>query len=229
MMQTQALYRKYGVSLTDKSLMPRMTNLLHQIDAGNRLPDEELAWISTEARRHFTERLREAYHHLESEFHADQYRRTQDPWSAINASGHYRKCKRSAKALELLDALAPDRLKHPKVRSALLTTRGGVMRDLGRRSEAIQLGEKAHGLMPKDYRPCTLLGAVHMELRQFESGYKWYEEARKRGAPEQGIDSELRSIFQQLDSAGREAMKRFLLAEDPHRYRWLNEKRYRGA
>ena len=228
-MQTQALYSKYGVSLTDKSLMPRMTSLLHQIDAGNRLPKEELAWLSTEARRHFTERLRAAYHRLESEFHADQYRSAQDPWSAINASGHYRKCNRSATALELLDSLAPDRLKHPKVRSALLTTRGGVMRDLGRQSEAIQLGEKAHGLMPKDYRPCTLLGAVHMELRQFESGHKWYEEARKRGAPEQGIDSELRSIFQQLDSAGREAMKRFLLAEDPHRYRWLTEKRYQGA
>ncbi len=103
------------------------------------------------------------------------------------------------------------------------------MRDLGRRPEAIQMGETAHALMPQDYRPCTLLGAVHMELRNFEKGRDWYEEARKRGAPEQGIDSELRSIFQQLDSAGREAMKRFLLAEDSHRYSWLKEPRYQEA
>ena len=97
------------------------------------------------------------------------------------------------------------------------------MRDLERRSVAIEMGEKAHALMPKDYRPCTLLGAVHMELRNFEKGRDWYEEARKRGAPEQGIDSELRSIFQQLDLAGREAMKNFLLTEDSHQFQWLNE------
>jgi hypothetical protein len=83
--------------------------------------------------------------------------------------------------------------------------------------------------MPKDYRPCTLLGAVHMELREFESGREWYEKARERGAPEQGIDSELRSIFQQMDSPGREAMKRFLLAEDSHRYRWLKEMGHQDA
>lgn len=224
MMQTRALYTKYGVPLNDQSLMPRMTKLLRQIDAGSRLPQEELAWLSTEAKQHFTQRMRETYHLLEADFHANQYRRTQDPWNAVNASGHYRKCSRSETALELLDGLAPDRLKQPKIKSAVLTTRGGVMRDLGRRPEAIQVGEKAHELMPKDYRPCTLLGAVHMELREFESGRLWYEKARERGAPEQGIDSELRSIFQQMDAPGREAMKRFLLAEDSDRYRWLNEK-----
>jgi hypothetical protein len=62
-----------------------------------------------------------------------------------------------------------------------------------------------------------------MELQHFDKGHEWYEKARERGAPEQGIDSELRAIFQQLDSVGREAMKTFLLAEDSHRYQWLNE------
>ena len=104
------------------------------------------------------------------------------------------------------------------------------MRDLERRSVAIEMGEKAHALMPKDYRPCTLLGAVHMELHHFEKGHEWYEKARERGAPAQGIDSELRSIFQQLDSGGREAMKTFLLSEDSIKYQWLKgeSKKQRG-
>ena len=229
MMQEQTLYRKYGVSLTDKSLMPRMTNLLQQIDAGNRLHKDELVWLSTKAKRHFSEPLREAYHLLEAEFHADQYRSTQDPWNVINASGHYRKCKRAKIALELLDSLALDRLKPQKVRSAVLTTHGGVMRDLNRWSEAVQMGEKAHSLLPRDYRPCTLLGAVHMEQREFERANAWYEKARERGAPENSIDSELRSIFQRLDADSREAMKRYLLAEDSHRYRWLNQARQQEA
>ena len=229
MMHRQALVRKYGVSLTDESLMPWMTKLLQEIDAGNRLPKEDLTWLGTSAKKYFSAPLRKAYHRLEADFHADQYRRTQDPWSAINACGHYRKCDQSDTALRLIDDVAPDRLKQPKVRSAVLTTRGGAMRDLGRQEEAIQMGESAHALTPQDYRPCTLLGALYMELRHFENGHEWYEKARKLGAPEQGIDSELRGIFQQLDSAGREAMKRFLLAEDSHRYSWLDEPKYQQA
>lgn len=223
MMETQALYKKYGILLTDESLRPRMTKLLQQVDAGNRLPDEELMWLGTTAKKHFTRELRHAYHRLEADFLADQYRRTQDPWSVVNASGHYRKSDLPTTALELIDSVPLDRVKHPKVHSAMFTTRGGVMRDLGRRSVAIEMGETAHALMPKDYRPCTLLGAVHMELQYFEKGHEWYEKARERGAPAQGIDSELRSIFQQLDSIGREAMKAFLLSEDSLQYRWLNE------
>ncbi len=219
----RALYRKYEVSLNDKLLMPRMEKLLQHIDADKRLPKEDLEWLCTIAKKYFTTPLRKAYHRLEAVFHANQYQRTQTPWSAINACGHYRKCDQSDTARKLIDSVALDRLKQPKVRSAVLTTYGGVMRDLRQRSEAIQMGEAAHALMPQDYRPCTLLGAVHMELHDFGKGHDWYEKARKRGAPEQGIDSELRSIFWQLDSTGREAMKHFLLAQDSHRYRGLNE------
>ena len=168
--------------------------VLQQIDAGNRLPKEDWLWLSTTAKRYFTAELRNAYHRLEADFHADQYCRGQDPWSVVNASGHYRKCDQAATALELIDSIPHDRLKQPKIRSAIFTTRGGVMRDLGRRSVAIEMGEMAHALMPKHYHPCTLLGAVHMELRDFEEGHAWYEKARERGAPAHGIDSELRSI-----------------------------------
>ncbi|AWI80374.1 hypothetical protein CEW87_14005 [Parazoarcus communis] len=222
MMKTRALFEKYKIGLRDPSLELRMTELLEQIDTGTRLSKEDLVWLSTTARKYFTPPIRQEYHRLEAVFHASQYRRTQDPWSAINACGHFRKCEQPKAALELIGSISPERLKHPKVRSALHTTHGGVLRDLGERIKAIEMGEKAHVLMPQDYRPCTLLGAVYMEQRKFNEGQDWYEKARKRGAPEHGIDSELRSIYGQLDSAGREAMRRVLLAEDPHRYPWLN-------
>lgn len=229
MMQTQTLYPKYGLSPAAKSQTPRMTDLLRQIDAGSRLAAEEVAWLSTTARKKFTKEIREAYHRLEATFHAEKYRTTQDPWDVINASGHYRKCDQSGVALDLIDSLPRRRLTHSKLKSALLTTRGGVMRDLGRRPEAIQMGEEAHALMPRDYRPCTLLGAVYTEQREFERGKEWYDTARKLGASENSVESELRGIFQRLDSSGQEAMKRFLLAEDSHRYAWLNEKKQQKA
>ena len=143
MMQTQALYKKYEVLLTDESLKPRMTKVLQQIEAGKRLPKEDLKWLGTSAKRYFTAHLRKAYHRLEADFHAGQYQRTMDPWNAINACGHYRKCEQAEMALRLIDSIAGDRIKQPKIQSAALTTRGGVMRDLGRSSEAIKMVHRA--------------------------------------------------------------------------------------
>ncbi len=274
MMQTRALYTKYGFDLNDQSPLQRLTTILqsidagkhlpeddfvwlvmvgktyfteklkkvyHQpplqrlttilqsIDAGNRLPEDDFVWLKTVGKTYFTEKLQKAYHQKEAEFYASEYRRTQDPWNVVNASGHYRKCDQPDKALDLLDSLASNRLNHPKIKSAVCTTRGGVMRDLGQRSEALQLGEQAHKLRPRDFRPCTLLGAVHMELGNFDWGREWYEKAAERGASEHSIDTELRSIYQRADKPRREAMKAFLLAEDPERYRWVNDKRYQDT
>lgn len=229
MMQRQALCDKYGIVVNSQSLLPRITDILRHIDAGNRLPAEDVVWLTTVAKMHFTEQLQKAYHQKEAEFYADEYRRTRDPWSAISASSHYRKCDQSGTALELLDSLESNRLKHPKLKSALCTTRGGVMRDLGQRSDALRLGEQAHGLQPRDFRPCTLLGAVHTELGDFDKGREWYDKAQERGASEQSIDTELRNIYQRANKASRESMKSYLLSADPNRYRWLNDKNYQGT
>jgi len=229
MMQTQALCRKYGIYLNGQSPPQRLTIILRSIDSGNRLPGEDVAWLKTAGEHYLTEKLQKTYHQKEAEFSASEYRRTQDPWNVVNASGHYRKCDQPENALELLDSLASNRLKHPKIKSAVCTTHGGVMRDLRRLPEALRLGEQAHELQPRDFRPCTLLGAVHMELGNFDSGREWYEKAVERGASEHSIDNELRSIFQRAEKASRAAMKTFLLAEDPKRYHWVNDKRYQDT
>lgn len=228
-MKSQALRRKYGMDYIDQPLFPRMMDILHHIDSGNRLAEDDFVWLTSVARDFFSEELQKAYHLHEAEFFAGEYRRTQDSWNTVNASGHYRKCDQPGTALELLDSVSANRLKDAKLRSAMCTTRGGVMRDLGRLDDARQLGEQGHELKPRDFRPCTLLGAVHMELGNFGEARDWYTKAEERGASERSIDSELRSIFQRADKTKREAIKVFLLAEDPSRYRWVNDKRYRSA
>lgn len=230
-MRRQGLCRKYGLFAPAyaAALPTRLMEILERIDSGTRLPEEDFAWLTTTGKTHFTQQLREAYHHLEANFLATEYRRSGDPWKAVNASGQYRKCSRPDDAIALLDSLQPGRIKHPKLKSAICTTRGGAMRDLDRRSEALSLGEEAHRLQPQNYRPCTLLGAVHMELGNFDHARQWYLKAEQRGATAQSIDTELRSIFQRADKARREAMKVFLLAEDPQRYSWVNDKKHQGT
>ena len=220
------LRKKYGIVAIDQSLLPRLMVILQSIDSGDRLAEDDYDWLDTEAKEHFTEDLRKAYHLREAEFFTTKYRRTKDPWNAVNASSHYRKCDKAEAALELLDSVPTNRVKDPKVESAMYTTRGGVMRDLNRRNEAVECGKKAHELQPKSSHPCTLLGAVHMEMGNFAEGHVWYTKAEQRGACPQSIDSELRSFFLRADKARRETMKALLLAKDPNRYRWVNDKKY---
>ena len=225
-MQMQALCKKYDIDSFHQPLPRRVGEILQRIDAGNRLTEDDFVWLTTAGKKHFTEPLKKAYHCREAEFCASEYRRTQDPWNVVNASGHYRKCDQPATALELLASVPTNRLKQAKVQSAMCTTRGGVMRDLCRLDEARQQGELGHELQPQNFRPCTLLGAVHMELGNYANAHDWYAKATERGASEGSIDTELRSIFQRATPEKREAIRAHLLAEDSNRYSWVNDAKY---
>lgn len=113
-----------------------------------------------------------------------EFRKTRDLWMAVNASSHYRKCDCARDAESLLDTIKIGQQKPPKLESALCTTRGGVMRDLRRWDEALQLGQKAHALAPKDYRPCTLLGALHMEMGNYQLSARSGTPRQSNGAPQ---------------------------------------------
>jgi hypothetical protein len=78
------------------------------------------------------------------------------------------------------------------------------MRDLKRFNEALNFGDQAHALTPKDFRPCTLLGAVNFEMGNYDLGRDWYVKATERGASERTIDYDLRGIFLRADKAKRE-------------------------
>ncbi|MGJ0515491.1 MAG: hypothetical protein ACR65O_07050 [Methylomicrobium sp.] len=60
---------------------------------------------------YYTEDLQSAFHLLEAEFFSAEYQRTEDPWHAVNASSHYRKCNAAQKADELLYSIPADQAK----------------------------------------------------------------------------------------------------------------------
>ncbi|MBK1875090.1 hypothetical protein FE848_17835 [Marinobacter sp. 1-3A] len=219
------LRKKYGiVENSEQPLVLRLMNVLQHVEAGNRIAERDFVWLNAEGKRYFTKELREAYHFREAEFCAREYIRTRDPWNVINASGHYRKCKQPESAQELIGQVPAKSLKHPKIHSAMLTTHGGVLRDLKQRKKGLQFGIQAHELQPKNFRPCTLLGALNIELGNFSEGHDWYAKAEKLGASKQSIDTELKGIFRRADKTLRETMRTSLLAIDPVRYRWVDEK-----
>lgn len=220
--KNQKLRQRYDLDqFIEPEFFARLMGILHRLDGGNRLADDDILWLTTKGKDYYTEILQTAFHEREAEFYTADYKRTNDLWSAVNASGHYRKCNQSRKAHELLDSIPATRHIAPKLNSAICTTHGGAMRDLNRFDEAIKLGSQAHTLTPKDFRPCTLLGAVNIEMGNYSAGSEWYEKAEERGASRRSIDYDLRGILLRADSDKREKLKAFLLREDPERYKWV--------
>jgi len=216
---------RYGIDgYVEQDCFSRLMDILKRVDQGQRLSEQDFAWLSSAGEDYFTIELRAAYHRLEADFFAGEFKKTHDPWAAVNASSHYRKCDCASAADSLLGTISIEQQKSLKLKSALCTTHGGVMRDLGRWNEAQRLGEQAHAFRPVDYRPCTLLGAVHMEMGNYDLGQEWYAKAVERGATIDSVDQDLRNIFFRADQAKQVEMREVLLRQDRIRYAWARPK-----
>lgn len=202
---------------------PKLMNILRQVDRGKRLSEKDVVWLSTEGHDYFTTELKEGFHRNEAEFYAAEFKKNKDPWSAVNASSQYRKCRKANTADTMLNSINVPRLKNLKLKSALYTTHGGVKRDLRKFNDALALAEQARILTPKNFRPYTLLGAVNMEIGQYDLGQSWYKKAIERGYSEKSMDSELRSIYLRSDKSKQAALRDHLLKIDPTRYSWVKK------
>lgn len=219
------LREKYGLSyFIKKTDFTQLMDILRTVDNGVRLSEEVVVWLLTERGEYFTEELREGFHKNEAKFYKTEFEKSKDPWFAVNASSHYRKCKQSRTAESILCTIDVHGLKNRNLKSALCTTHGGVKRDLKKSDEALNLGKQAHGFTPQDFRPCTLIGAVYIETGHYDLGQSWYKKAVERGYSEKSVDDELRGIFMRAEKSQQEDLRAYLLSVDPVRYSWTNKK-----
>ncbi|MBB5347585.1 hypothetical protein JWG42_13140 [Desulfoprunum benzoelyticum] len=219
---------KYNLSLfIDKDDYPKLMDILRTVDKGVRLPEEDFIWLwkngNNNYRTYFTIELRERYHKNEAKFYAIEFENDKNPWSAVNASKHFRKCNSANKAVSLLSSIDVSRIKDKRLKSAIYTTYGGAKRDLMEWAEALSLGEQAHLLNPKSFHPCTLLGAVNIQTGNVGSGLEWYRKAEELGYNQEAIDDELRGIFNHLEISIQRELKEHLLNIDYERYDWTND------
>jgi hypothetical protein len=221
------LREKYNLSLfIDKDDYPKLMDILRRVDKGVRLPEDDFIWLwkngNENYRTYFTKELRERYHRNEAEFYAGEFENDKNPWSAVNASKHYRKCNNAQKAVFLLSKINVPGIKDNRLKSAIYTTSGGAKRDLMEWDEALSLGEQAHLLNPKSFHPCTLLGAVNIQKGNVQLGLDWYRKAEELGYDRESIDDELRGIFNHLEISIQRELKEHLLNIDDERYDWTN-------
>lgn len=209
---------RFHLPFVERYNLGRVNHILRFVVAGRPVEKADLVWLASDGADYWTDELRQAHHANMATILTAAWHQTGDLWNAINACGHWRKGGLSQKGLALVETALNRKKANGKTRSALLTTAGGALRDLGRREDAVAFGTEAHALTETDFHPCTLLGAVHIEMGDYGMGVAWYEKAEARGASKKAIDRELQSILQAASPHERNQIRNALKAYNTARY-----------
>jgi phosphotransferase system IIA component len=237
-----ALKSKYEVSdYKDQTPSSPLYAILQKLDKGERLEPTDVAWLEEnkleasqpsnsyygwqEERRYqgqrlFSGKIFTAYHKIEALFYEQQYKGTGNKWNLANASSHWRKAEQPRSALNLTENLDLDKIKENKLKSALLTTRGGAFRDINKLDDTEKCALKAIEYQPQSHHPYTLMGAICFERGQFLEGERWFNEAIKRGASPRDQDAEMKRVVKNAKNGKRREVVEYLLKKDPQRYAW---------
>jgi hypothetical protein len=166
--------------------------------------------------------IEKKYHLQLAHQHFQNWKQKSLPWELVNASAAYRKAEELTKIKKALDESYPFNIpKNEKtLKSALLTTYGGVWRDLKGYVHSIKLGLEAHKVTPLNFRPCTLLGAVYLSTGEFDLGHEWYNKAKDRGFSQDAYDNDIKSVYFRASDEMKNRLKQNLLSTG-HSYKWL--------
>lgn len=219
------LKSKYDVlNYQDKLPSSLLYSILQKLEKAERLEPTDVAWLQenkTEWRQLFSGKIFNTYHKIEATFYEQEYQRTGNQWNLPNASSHWRKANKPRQALKLTEHLNFDKIKENKLKSALMTTRGGAFRDIEELDKAEKCALKAIEYQPNSHHPYTLMGAICYEKRNYIKGDYWFEEAVKRGASPRDQDAEIKRVVKNTkDEKKRREVVEYLLKKDPQRYTW---------
>lgn len=182
--------------------------------------EQDFLWLDEKGFNN--EVVSQAFYVNRAKSHLAQWKESNKPWNLVNAIADFRKGKSSQKALGVVKSNYPFKFSkgNKKLNSALLTTSGGVYRDLSKYNESLKLGSEANALTPSDFRPCTLLGASNILLGKINEGYEWYQKAIERGFKPDSYDNELRSVYMRCSKKIQKELKIDLLGKG-YSYSWL--------
>ena len=217
-----ALKAKYNCSdYKEKSPSSNLYLILQKLDLQERLEATDVAWLTEKELFYPNEKITIEYHKIEAIFYEQEFYRTKNGWNLPSASSHWRKAGESQTALKLTDNLDWDRIKDKKLKSALLTTRGGSYRDIQQFNKGEICAKGAIEYQPDSHHPYTLMGAICYERGQYLEGDSWFNEAIERGANPRDMDSEIKRVVRNAKNENkRREVVEYLLKKDPSRYAW---------
>ncbi len=160
-----------------------------------------------------------SHYRLEAIYYEKEYQRTGNRWHLPSASSNWRKANQPKQALNVTEKLNWNKVQEPKLKAALLVTRGGAFRDLDELNEAEKCAKQAMECQPDSHQPYTLMGAICYGRSDYDEGDRWFEKAIACGAKD--TDNEIERIVRMTkDKEKRREAAEYLLKKNPHRYRW---------
>jgi tetratricopeptide (TPR) repeat protein len=197
-------------------------SILQKLEQDERIEPQDVAWL--QENELFYDKIRTKYHIIEADFYQQELKRTGNQWNLVNASSHLRKADKSKLALQLTNNLPLNKIEDNKLKSALLTTRGGAFRDFDKLDDAEICARQAMKYQPDSHHPYTLMGAICYQQGKYFEGDKWFSEAIKRGAKPLDMDSEIKSVLKKTnDQKQRQELVNYLLKKDSYRYAWAKD------
>jgi hypothetical protein len=209
-------------TFSDNSPDNQLYLILQKLDRNQRLDALYVAYLQDKYL--FNGKIYICFHTIEAQFYEADYQKTGNKWNLPNISSHWRKANQSKKALNATENVNFESIKENKLKSAILTTRGGAFRDLGLLDDAEKCAKKAIEYQPHSHHPYTLMGAICYDRYDRIEGDKWFTEAEKRGASPKSIDAEIeKSLERMKDKEKRIQIARGLLQRDARRYDWARK------
>lgn len=184
--------------------------ILLQLGDGLPLVPEQLTWLESEG-----------VHGPIAAHHELMFQLEGDPWSISRASRQWRVARVPLRAIESVSLVnepvwASDR----KLAAALLTTKGGALRDLKLLDEAETCAKEAVRLQPHTHYAFNLLGGISYDRGTFTEGDQYFQEASRRGATPRDEERTLRGAIKRASIVDRRAIALHLIARDPERFAW---------
>lgn len=201
---------KYGAqSCRMTSTSSPLYSILLKIDSDNVIQDEEIKLL--EENRLFNTLVI---------YFQNEYQKTNDLWYLVKTCRYLRDADKPHKVIELTNQFLESNDKaDTRVKSALLTTRGGAFRDLRDLLAAEQCANEAikHHESLHSY---NLLGAIYFELGEPKQGEACFLRALQLGGKLNSQEYQMQNALKNAGQSERNIVAQFLLERDPEKYKW---------
>lgn len=207
------LASKYNVPadlLWENNKITPLGSILEKLESHEQLDAWELDWLESKKQNR-----------LLATIYFRGYKHSDDPWLLVKACKFLRKANLPEKVLAITSDASSSRFKSSKVLSALLTTRGGALRDLNDLAAAKKSALDAIRASPESYHPHNLIGAILYEEGSPSEGDEHFSEAIRLGSTPRDQEFEIRRALNRSTAEARDRVIEYLLSKDPEKYSWV--------
>lgn len=151
-----------------------------------------------------------------------EYTKSRDLWQLVKTCSALRDARLPQKAIEISSITVETPSSMPsKEYSALLTTRAGALRDLGKLAEAMSAAQMAIIISPGSYHPHNLVGAILYSEGDHANGDRHFEIAIELGSSPRIQEFEIRTVLDESSTEDADRLIEHLISKDSDRFAWV--------